>query len=182
MALSKKLLTSLAALSVGALSSPEAEASSLALLDQAQRIAERLTPDRASAQDLVAETTIKLLQRRPGVVIDFGEDCGGYLRRSLVNSRRDQLRRDRVRPMVHESDLGEGDTLPEPWTVMDDAHNQAEAQEFRAGIAAGDRPVFSLLEQGFSERQIAAKLGQTRHFVRSCLGRITQQALDYFDR
>ena len=48
MALSKKLLTSLAAISVGALTSPEAEASGAAMLDHAQRIAERLTPDRAA--------------------------------------------------------------------------------------------------------------------------------------
>jgi len=185
-----KLITSLAAAFVAAgATSAESEVRAADLLQTAQVTANRLTACPATADDLVGDATLRLLQRHPEA-FEATEGWHGYVRQCIRNAFKDDLRRRSW--TRHGSDLAasdlDGDQAQR--NVLDDGlaplefEDPAEAlgiEEFRSGLAPTEREVLDRLLLGQRERQIAQDLGRTRHDVRASLQHLRRAAERVFD-
>lgn len=173
-----KLISSLAAACVAAgpaTAAPEARAADL--LQTAQVTAERLTSCPATADDLVGDATLRILQRHPEAFRET-EGWHGYVRQSIRNAFRDELRRGRwarrTSDLLGDDSLGFEDSLPS--LAPEDESEELVVEEFRAGLAPAERDVLDQLMLGHCERQIAGALDRTRHDVRTSLQRIRHAA------
>jgi RNA polymerase sigma-70 factor (ECF subfamily) len=88
-------------------------------LPRLYRIARRLTPQQADAEDLVHDTYLKALRAADRVRLGTTEDCRAWLTRILVNTFRDQYRQRLRSPIVSAAGAGIGELIelrpsPEP--------------------------------------------------------------------
>jgi DNA-directed RNA polymerase specialized sigma24 family protein len=185
-----KLLTSLAAAFVAAgATSAESEVRAADLLQTAQVTANRLTACPATADDLVGDATLRILQRHPEA-FEVTEGWHGYVRQCIRNAFKDDLRRRSW--TRHGSDLagsslhgeeGQGNVLDDGLAPLE-YEDPAEAlgiEEFRSGLASAECEVLDRLLRGQRERQIAQALARTRHDVRASLQRLRRAAERAFD-
>ena len=148
-------------------------------LAEATVLANRLTRCPAAADDLVGESALRLLAGHDDILRE--DDKGrrrGYVRRCLENALRDELRRRaRLRPVTDLTDeAGPGFER----AVTKNVATELQIEEFRAGLEPDDGEVLALLEDELTERQIAARLGRTRHSVRCSIDRLRNAATRYF--
>ena len=188
--IASKLLTGLAAafVTAGATSS-ESEARAAELLQTAQVTADRLTACPATADDLVGDATLRILQRHPEA-FEEAEGWHAYVRQCIRNAFKDDLRRRSW--TRHEADLAGSDLDGDEaqGSVFDyglapleyeDAAEALGIEEFRSGLAPAEREVLNRLLLGQRERQIAQDLARTRHDVRASLQRLRRAAERVFD-
>ena len=169
-----RFLTSLAAVcaATGGASAVETEQGAAALLRTATEAASRMTSCPASADDLVGEAALRILLRDRKAARN-----GSYVRRCLRNALiDDQRKRGRMRFLEEPEE--DPETLA--GTVESDLESATELDEFRAGLAPGERQVLDLLEEGHRDRAIAEETGRTRHDVRQSVARIREAAERYF--
>jgi RNA polymerase sigma factor (sigma-70 family) len=172
-----KLLSSLAAVCAAAgPASAVPEASAAELLRVAQRTADRISTCPATADDLVGEATLRLLERRPDVFQGEGRDR--YVRQTIRNAYRDELRRKRRLRRLDGTDEDEpaGGLAATLAPVSDEGPDEVLVADFRDRLDARDRDVLELVERGLRERDVAAELGRTRHDVRASLQRLRRAA------
>ena len=172
-----KLLSSLAAVCAAAGSaSAVTETSAAGLLRVAQASADRISSCPATADDLVGEATLRFLERRPDVFDAEGRDR--YVRRSIRNAYRDELRRrKRIRFLDGvDEDEPAGELASALAPVIDDGREEVAIEDFRDRLDPEEREVLDLFEKGVRERGAAALLGRTRHDVRASLQRLRRAA------
>lgn len=175
-----KLITGLAAaFAVAGSTTAASEARAAEILQTAQMTAERLTSCPATADDLVGDATLRILQKHPEA---FEETKGwhGYVRQSIRNAFRDELRRRGWTQNVTDLECGggladwlEGGMAP---FEQDDVAGALVIEEFRSILAPAEREVLDGLLLGHRERQLAEELGRTRHDIRASLRRLRHAA------
>lgn len=173
------LLTSLAALCAAA-GSPQVSADyAEVLLRTAQSAANQLSPCPASADDVVGATALRILRSHGDVLEREGAQRAGYIKKSVRNALRDELRRRRrMQPLA---DLEPGaEALLERSGGAEEGVGAAVVAEFRDSLPPADREVLALLEEGCVDRGIAERLNRTRHDVRGSVERIRRSAEQYF--
>lgn len=172
----KNLLSTLAVLA--AATAPAPAQSATELLEVAQRTAATVSPCRATAGDLAGEVALRLWSRHRDVLERGG--FRSYVDASVRNAWRDHVRKRRV-PVF--SDLPSDGTGagPEPsLPAPDEQLATAVVDEFKDALSASDREVLEHLESGQTDREIAAAMSRTRHWVRGAVQRIRRQAERYF--
>jgi RNA polymerase sigma factor (sigma-70 family) len=149
-------------------------------LETLQTSAQQLANCPALADDVASETAAKLWQRHRSRVTEYDPEDRGYIHRCVLNTLRDELRR-RIRLAQLQEPL---EVVPELVTDDrpggDDAFEHLTVAEFRGRISSRQNEILTLLEEGRTEREIAERLGITRHAVRTGMARLAAEAADYF--
>lgn len=172
-----KLLSS--ALGLLALAGPaRADLAAGEVLRLANAAATRVTSCPATADDLGAEATLRFLAATGGVPADRPAR-EAYLRRLVVNLRRDWLRKEGRVQALDGIDSSPAEGLDRR-SGLEDPVEAAEVAEFVAHLKPEEREVLESMKEGLTEREIAREVGSTRHSVRTIVQRIRSRASEFF--